>query len=79
MTGATDVGQVAGSTSEAVIIAAAPSGTRMNESEFELTPPGEMENVIGDEGKKRSKLRLVAILIALNVSCKGRENLSCAD
>ncbi|KAE8453182.1 hypothetical protein EG329_011249 [Mollisiaceae sp. DMI_Dod_QoI] len=61
--------QVAEGSEDSDVIAPVPSGSRrgLNESEFELTAPGATV-LPGQQGKKRSKVRLTAILVALNLS-----------
>ena len=74
MEGSKCTGQVAEERRELDIIAVAPSGSGMNESEFELSAPGESVVVDAEHGK-RSQVRLVVILVALNVSGVGLKEL----
>lgn len=51
-----------------VILQHATIAGASNNQEFELTPPGEAVVMPEEPEKKRSNIRLIAIVVALNVS-----------
>lgn len=71
-----ETGQMA---TEPVIVVDNPTTAAVlsNEQEVELTAPGETVVTPEESGKKRSKIRLIAIVVALNVSFIEPSRLRC--